>query len=262
MIRLPPGTLLVLFAVACGVGLWGIAVHRWRRGASLLGGRETVQTALWGGAAGAAVWVATTFAVPGVAGAEAWPALVQAVLRAAAIACGVGGVWLLAARPAGAGDRGGAGRTAGADLRDGASTLLLALPPTALAFAVTLPYRTVEGANPLLLSLLEGSAATWALVVVSSVLLAPLGEELLFRGLFLGSLRAAGAPAVPAVIGVALLFAAVHPPQDWAPLFALALVLGWSRERTGSVRPAVVAHALFNALMLAWVLLDGVGGSA
>ena len=257
MIRLPPGTLLVLFAVACGVGLWGIAVHRWRRGASLLGERDSTRTALWGGAAGAAVWIATTVAAPGVPGAEAWPTLIQAVLRAAATACAVGGVWLLAARPVAVTGRAGAGRTVKGDLRDGAFALLLALPPTAVGFAATLPYRTVEGANPLLVSLLEDSAATWALVVVSSVLLAPIGEELLFRGLFQGSLRTAGAPAVPAVIGVALLFAAVHPPQDWAPLFALACVLGWSRERTGSVRPAVIAHALFNSLMLAWVLLDG-----
>ncbi|MFH5803867.1 lysostaphin resistance A-like protein [Alienimonas sp. DA493] len=257
----PPGTLLVLVAVALGVAAWGVAAYRWLRRERVLGPPEPKTVALWGAAAGVGVWVlATLFA--GLLPAEAVSPLVRTVLRAGAIAAGAAGVWAVATNRGEAPKVEPSPRSLVDDLRDGVVTFLLALPPTAAAFVATLSARTVEGSNPLLLQLVEGSAGTWALVCLSAVALAPAGEELLFRGLLHGSLRSAGLSAAATIAGTAALFALLHQPQDWAALFALACVLGWSRERTGSVRPAILAHAAFNALMLAWVLLDGLGKAA
>ncbi|QDT17828.1 CPBP family intramembrane glutamic endopeptidase [Alienimonas californiensis] len=252
----PPGTLLVLLAVTCGLAAWVYAVFRGLRRERVLGPPARKSVAVWGAAAGVGVWVVATL-VAGLLPEDGVSPLVRSLLRAGAIAAGAAGVWALAApriEPS--------PRSFVDDLRDGAMTFLLTLPPTAAAFLLTLPDRTVEGSNPLLLQLIDGSAGTWALVCLSAVAFAPVGEELLFRGLLLGSLRTAGLSAGPAIVGTAALFAFLHQPQDWAALFALACVLGWSRERTGSVRPAILAHAAFNALMLAWVLLDGSAGAA
>ncbi|NNJ24451.1 CPBP family intramembrane glutamic endopeptidase [Alienimonas chondri] len=256
MILPPPGLSLTLFTVACGVGMWGIEASRRQRGESLLPQRPLPSVALWGAAAGAGIWVLATALAGGLPGDHLSP-LARSVARAGLIACGATALWSFAV------DRSTPRRLPSlASVRDGLLTLLLALPPTAIAFAATLFFRTQEGGNEMLLRLLEGTPSTWAAVTLSAVVFAPIGEELLFRGLLLGSLRTAGVTVVPAVMASAALFALLHPVQDWAPLFVLACVLGWSRERTGSILPAIIAHAGFNALMLAWALLDGFGAAA
>ncbi len=238
----PPGTLLVLWAVSCGVGMWGVVAYRWRREENVLPAGPPTPVAHWGTAAGVAVWLSATFAA-GVVPGDVMSPLVRSVIRAGLIAAGAAGVWFVAAE--GFGPR---RRPRRRDARDGFVTLLLALPPTAAAFLATASFRTVEGSNEMLLQLLGGEGRTWALVILSTVYFAPVGEELLFRGLLLGSLRSAGLRSAPAVIAAAGLFALLHPPQDWASLFVLACVLGWSCERTGRVvardrRPRTIQRA-------------------
>lgn len=85
------------------------------------------------------------------------------------------------------------------------------------------------------------------------VILAPLAEELFFRGYLLWSAQRAFGP-LSAVLISTLLFAAVHLPAGWIPtVAALLLGLGFSVQTTttGSVTPAVLAHAAFNAVQ--WV---------
>lgn len=81
--------------------------------------------------------------------------------------------------------------------------------------------------------------------------LAPLAEELLFRGTVLPVFARAwgGRAAVPLS---AALFAAFHlsAAQIVVP-FLLGLVLGWLRLRTGSLWACVAAHAAHNAATLA-----------
>ncbi len=90
---------------------------------------------------------------------------------------------------------------------------------------------------------------------VMIVILAPLAEELLFRGWIFGSLRARFS-AGGAILATAILFALVHmDPTGVYPIAVLApgLVLSVIRERTGSVKGAVLAHALYNGI--GWLLL-------
>ncbi len=87
------------------------------------------------------------------------------------------------------------------------------------------------------------------------VIIAPVTEELLFRGIILRGLLSRYRPAV-AVTLTALLFAAVHanPWQFLSPLF-LGIAFGWFYLRTGSLGLCVLAHAMANGLALAGTLI-------
>ncbi|KKO03521.1 hypothetical protein LCGC14_0094460 [marine sediment metagenome] len=103
------------------------------------------------------------------------------------------------------------------------------------------------------------AADAWRIAVVTAaVVLAPLSEEVFFRGLVQSSLRqVTGRPWV-AIIVASGLFAYMH--VEWVnrpALLALGLVLGYNYERTGRLMPAIVIHSLFNATFIANQLFQG-----
>jgi membrane protease YdiL (CAAX protease family) len=87
------------------------------------------------------------------------------------------------------------------------------------------------------------------------VLVAPVSEELLFRGIILRGLLSRYRPSV-AVTLTALLFAALHmnPWQSLSALF-LGILFGWFYWRTGSVALCVLAHAIANGMSILFTLL-------
>ncbi len=89
------------------------------------------------------------------------------------------------------------------------------------------------------------------------VLLAPLGEEVLFRALLLGTLgRHLG--GVVAVLVVAVLFGMTHfAPWVILPLTALGFVLGMLVLLTRALTAAWVGHALFNLIGYLELALTG-----
>jgi uncharacterized protein len=89
--------------------------------------------------------------------------------------------------------------------------------------------------------------AVFAFNVALVVLVGPLVEELLFRGLGFGLLRPFG--RVVALVGSAAAFAAVHGlVEGFALIFLLGLGLALLRDVTGSVLPGYALHATFNAV--------------
>ncbi len=101
-------------------------------------------------------------------------------------------------------------------------------------------------------------AATTAAMLVFIVLLAPITEELLFRGIAFGALRVRiGSAAAHGL--TALVFAAAHlaDPLVVPPILVLAAMLGALRERSGSVVPPIVAHVVNNGLAMALTLVQG-----
>ena len=98
----------------------------------------------------------------------------------------------------------------------------------------------------------------WRIVIVfCAVVMAPLAEEVFFRGLLQSMLRHHMGRPWAAVTITSAAFAAVHwsTPQDLLALFALSLVLGYNYERTGRLVPAIAIHALFNTIAIVQVLL-------
>lgn len=90
------------------------------------------------------------------------------------------------------------------------------------------------------------------------VLLAPVAEEILFRGYLQARLGLVLTPA--AGIGlVTFLFALVHFDGEGLlhPIATLSSALyGLVRHRTGSLWPCILMHAIFNAFVSAWEIAD------
>jgi uncharacterized protein len=98
-----------------------------------------------------------------------------------------------------------------------------------------------------------------ALVVLGVALLAPLVEELLFRGLLLRALLRRTTPVLAVVI-TSVVFAAVHlldlsTASLMAPLLLLATISGIRAVRTGDLSQSILLHVGFN-LLSAVVLLS------
>lgn len=101
---------------------------------------------------------------------------------------------------------------------------------------------------------LGATHSTAALVgaAVFVCVLAPIAEELFFRGFIFGTLRKLG--LLPAALITGLLFGLVHAgsasPQYLVPLGLLGFVLCLLRWRTGSLYPCMALHSFNNCLAL------------
>jgi membrane protease YdiL (CAAX protease family) len=92
------------------------------------------------------------------------------------------------------------------------------------------------------------------LAVVTVVLLAPVAEELLFRGILYRLARRLWGPAAATFLS-ALAFALVHAePWYLFGLFALGVLFAFIYEATGTLTACVVAHGLHNAISLTLLL--------
>jgi membrane protease YdiL (CAAX protease family) len=90
----------------------------------------------------------------------------------------------------------------------------------------------------------------WPLLALAAVVGAPLAEELTFRGFFYGVLAASPAGPTVAIIASSALWAALHASYSaygLAAIFLIGLYLGWLRQKTGSLWPPVICHAVYNA---------------
>lgn len=94
------------------------------------------------------------------------------------------------------------------------------------------------------------SLASWSMAIATLCLVAPFGEELVFRGLLQqAALLRMG--AAQAVAMCAVLFAAVHlQPYYLAGLIAVGLLLGVIFLRTGNLSASIYAHGLYNLVSL------------
>ncbi|MFZ0827412.1 MAG: type II CAAX endopeptidase family protein [Verrucomicrobiia bacterium] len=109
----------------------------------------------------------------------------------------------------------------------------------------------------LAVTLLTNAKLWWMRVYlgVFAVVLAPVAEEFIFRGLLYPFLKQLGYPRL-AWVGVSLAFALIHDDAATiVPLFVLALALTWLYEKTDNLMAPIAAHALFNSANLALLLL-------
>ncbi|MDA1002452.1 MAG: type II CAAX endopeptidase family protein [Chloroflexi bacterium] len=92
------------------------------------------------------------------------------------------------------------------------------------------------------------SLATWILLGVAVVVVAPIAEELFFRGLIFRAL--AGRMRVPAAYVLSgVVFAAFHLNLSVVvPFSAIGLVFAWAFWNSGSLWTTMVAHAVVNGL--------------
>lgn len=96
----------------------------------------------------------------------------------------------------------------------------------------------------------------YLLAFVTLIILAPLAEELLFRGYLYGKLRTI-VGFLPSVLLTSLLFGAAHMQWNLAvDTFALSLVLCSLREMTGSIWAGVLLHMLKNGVAFYFIFIN------
>jgi membrane protease YdiL (CAAX protease family)/NAD-dependent dihydropyrimidine dehydrogenase PreA subunit len=143
-------------------------------------------------------------------------------------------------------------------------TVLLTLGMLVGVEAVTIAYgllaQAVGWRQPVTLSadvstVFGGGGAGLVTSVLLVALVAPIVEELAFRGILL---RAVGGRwgAWPAILISAALFAAYHV-NLWlfVPMFALGAALGWLAVARRSLWPAIALHIMYNSLAVAAAFL-------
>lgn len=126
----------------------------------------------------------------------------------------------------------------------------------ALAFLVALIaglLHTPQVSTPI--DLFSSSSLTLALFAVFAAVIAPVTEELFFRG-FLQPLFSRTFGVAAGIVITALIFGALHAPEySWAWQYASAVafagaVFGWVRYRANSIIPSTIMHGCYNSVFL------------
>ena len=104
--------------------------------------------------------------------------------------------------------------------------------------------------------LLHGAALDGALFVLDTVALAPIFEEIAFRGVLYATLRRYFSPLAAAVVS-SLVFGAAHlySVGGVVEVVWVGFVLALAYEHTRSLVPCIAAHAAVNAASVFWLLL-------
>ncbi len=86
-------------------------------------------------------------------------------------------------------------------------------------------------------------------LLAGAIIVAPAGEEIMFRGFLFRGWARTDRLAWPAIVVISILWAALHVQYDWTgilQIFVIGLFLGWMRWRSGSTLLTFLLHALFN----------------
>lgn len=122
-----------------------------------------------------------------------------------------------------------------------------------LIWGIIVYALTGRGAQENLLPAFGTGREALLAAALSASLIAPVTEELLFRGFLFAGLRGR-LGLVPAVVVSSLAFALFHfNPYAFPALVALGAVLAWLFQRSGSLWPGVALHATINTVtLLVW----------
>ena len=127
-------------------------------------------------------------------------------------------------------------------------------------YVITVLHLNVQTNDQVLLAHSKEAPLTTYATLIAAVIVAPLCEEVFFRGfVFAGLCR--GMPVGWAIVLSALLFATTHAdPGSFVVLFAIGLALAFLRWRTHSLWPGIALHALNNgaAAILIVLYMNGV----
>ncbi|MBQ3039987.1 MAG: CPBP family intramembrane metalloprotease [Clostridia bacterium] len=105
-------------------------------------------------------------------------------------------------------------------------------------------------------SILNGSIVV---AIIYTVFVAPICEELMFRGLILSALKGK-APKWAGIVAVAFVFGLIHSfPIGFIYAFSLGILLGWLYYFTNSLLPCIIVHACFNATNYLSFIPKGIG---
>jgi len=156
-------------------------------------------------------------------------------------------------------------KTIGKDLGAAFVNLLAIWPLVMLVFLLTIHLGelfygqdfTLERHEELSLLTEHRQTAVRVIIAVTAVLIVPAAEEMLFRGLFQSMIRSLISSPWAAIVLTSGLFAMIHANAGhWPALFVLAIAMGYSYEKSGSLWRPIFIHCLFNAISVISTLYE------
>jgi membrane protease YdiL (CAAX protease family) len=120
---------------------------------------------------------------------------------------------------------------------------------------------TPQTSGPIM-EMMKGPAASLVVVTLFGTVVAPVCEELAFRG-FLQPLLVRSFGAVAGILMAAAPFGMLHYWEygdSWRSAVQIGMAgatFGWMRQATGSTRAAAIMHASFNALSFVSLFMQG-----
>lgn len=137
---------------------------------------------------------------------------------------------------------------------------LISIPLCSAVSAITAQTMQRAGLNISTTEAPRGAFATFAFIAAHAIL-APILEELFFRGLILERLRRYG--DIFAILASAMMFSLLHASfQSFPSAFVSGIIFGLAAVWTGSFLAPAIIHALNNALSVALILISANVSSA
>lgn len=129
-----------------------------------------------------------------------------------------------------------------------AGLAFLAMVPIYFLITTTIPtYTLIDDLSPK-----AWLKPSWPWInLVTSIIGAPISEEMLSRGFLLSALTNSRLGFWPAAVGSDLAWTLMHVPWAWPTLlshFTFGLLLSLLISRTGSLWPCVIAHSINNTV--------------
>jgi membrane protease YdiL (CAAX protease family) len=125
-------------------------------------------------------------------------------------------------------------------------------------FAMRLPHSPVQPVEQQAVQTLR-TASSWIQKVAAgtvTIVIAPLGEEILFRGILYPTAKQAGFRQL-ALWATSIAFAAIHlNAVTFVPLLVLSVLLILLYERTNNLLAPIAAHSVFNAIQFVWLYIQ------
>lgn len=95
----------------------------------------------------------------------------------------------------------------------------------------------------------DAGGAAIALMAFAAVVVAPIGEEIMFRGFLFRGWSASRLGGTGTIVLTAAIWAGIHVQYDWFgvfQVFCLGLLFGWVRWRSGSTVLTMLMHGVTN----------------
>ena len=100
------------------------------------------------------------------------------------------------------------------------------------------------------------STFSMVLIFLTIVLIAPIGEEMVFRGFLQRYLEEHWGDVTRAILVTSLFFAAIHFNPYWAiQIYMMGLLLGYLSWKTKSILPSIVVHIAINGTSMLFMAL-------
>jgi len=116
-------------------------------------------------------------------------------------------------------------------------------------FLMTKVFKIAPPASKIEELVINENLSSIILITVVSII-APLSEELFFRGFLLQAFRKKWGPFTGILLS-SIIFAAAHLElYNFIPLMAIGWILGYIFHKTKSLMPVIFLHAIYNLLMI------------